>query len=265
MKTSDRMILGAILVFALIGAYWFLVLSPKRQEASKLSDRKAELEKQVSEQEQVTEFAEQARDQFPKYYGRMVVLGKAVPNAADSASLLVQLSKVSDDAGVKFSSIELSQTPSGAQAAPPPPSPAEAQPTATEAPGETTTTAAAPATEAAAANLPIGSTVGPAGLGVLPYNLTFNGSFFDVTDFVGGMDELIDIKDEARVSPDGRLLTIDGFALTADPRVGFPKLQADFAVTGYATPSDQGLTLGATPSGPEMAPQTTPTSAVVAP
>ena len=264
MKTSDRMILGAVLVFVLIGAYWFLVLAPKRQEASELSDRKAELEKQVSEQEQVAEFAEQARDQFSKYYGRMVVLGKAVPNAADSASLLVQLSKVSGDAGVKFSSIELSQTPSGAQAAPPP-SPAEAQPTATEAPGETTTTATAPATESAAANLPIGATIGPAGLGVLPYNLTFNGYFFDVADFIGGMNELIDIKDEARVSPDGRLLTIDGFALSPDPTAGFPKLQADFAVTGYATPSDQGLTLGATPSGPEMTPQTTPTSAVVAP
>jgi Pilus assembly protein, PilO len=268
MKTTDRAILGSVLVLVLIGAFWFLVLAPKRKEAREVSDRKAQLEQQVAGQEQVADFAEQARQEFPKYYGRMVVLGKAVPNAADSASLLVQVSKVSGDAGVEFKAIELGQGSGGAAPPPPPPSPTEGEPTATEAPGSETTTSTttpAPATEASAANLPIGSTVGPAGLGTLPYDLIFSGHFFDVADFISGMDELIDIKHATVVAPDGRLLTIDGFALTADPIDGFPKLQANFAVTAYATPSDQGLTLGATPGGPAPTPETTQTSAVVSP
>jgi hypothetical protein len=267
MKTTDRAILGSVAVLVLIGAFWFLVLSPKRKEASELSDRKAALERQITEQEQIADFAEQARQDFPKYYGRMVVLGKAVPDSADSASLLVQLSKVSDDAGVEFQGITLGQ--GGTAATPPPaPSPTEGAPTATEAPGSesaTTASTAAPATEASAANLPIGSSVGPAGLGTLPYDLTFTGYFFDVAGFIDGMDQLVDIKHGTLAAPDGRLMTVDGFALTADPKVGFPRLQADFAVTAFATPTGQGLTLGASPSGPATTPETTPTSATVTP
>ena len=53
---------------------------------------------------------------------------------------------------------------------------------------------AAPATETAAANLPIGATVGSAGLPTLPYDLDFKGNFFQVADFVSGLDELISLR-----------------------------------------------------------------------
>ena len=56
-----------------------------------------------------------------------------------------------------------------------------------------------------------------------------------------------------QVVANGRLLTIDGFALKAGGP-GFPTLDADFATTSYATPSDQGLTAGATPTGPASIP-----------
>lgn len=275
MKTTDRVILGSVLGLALIAAFWMLVLSPKRKEASAVADQVDQLEKEISEAEDVAEFANQARQQFPKYYGRMVVLGKAVPDQADSASLMVQLSKVSDNARVEFQEISVA---AGGSGTPAPAAPtgsaadAAANPSATDVPGgesgeASATPAAVPAaTESTAATLPIGATVGTAGLGTLPYNLTFSGRFFDVADFIDGMDNLVDIKHGTRVAPDGRLMTVDGFALTADPEVGFPKLQASFLVTAYSTPSSQGLTLGATPSGPGPAqPETTPTSATVTP
>jgi hypothetical protein len=211
----------------------------------------------------------------------MVVLGKAVPDQADSASLLVQLSKVSDKAGVEFQQISLAAGGSGTPApAAPTGSAAEAaaNPSATDVPGgesgaESSEASATPAassvpaaTESTAATLPIGATVGTAGLGTLPYDLTFSGHFFEVADFIDGMDNLVDIKHAAQVAPDGRLMTIDGFALAADPELGFPKLQASFLVTAYSTPSSQGLTLGATPAGPAPTqPATTPTSATVTP
>ena len=128
--------------------------------------------------------------------------------------------------------------------------------------------APAPATEASAAAVPIGSVVGPAGLPTLPYDLTLKGSFFDVPDFIGKIDGLVTpVGDGAQLSPDGRLLTINGFALQIKDAGPPPVLEATFVVTAYST-GDQGLTAGASPTGPAPTtpaePQTQPASAVVA-
>ena len=272
---KDRAILGSLAILGLLAAFWFMVLSPKRDQASELSATVTELESSLSEQEQVIAFAEQSRRNFPKYYGRLVVLGKAVPEQADTASLLVQLSKVSADADVEFLGIELGQT--GAAPAPVPEQSVAEQassPSVTDPPGEegestteaeVSSTAPAPATEAAAASLPIGATVGPAGLPILPYNLTFSGRFFDVSKFIAGLDDLVEMRSNGTVAADGRLLTIDGFSLSADEERGLPFLTASFAVTTYATPSTEGLTLGASPTAPAPGAEATPASAVVSP
>ena len=89
MKTTDRAVLSGLFLIALLAAFYFLVLAPKRQEASKLGTDIAALEASISEQEQTVAFAEEARKSFPKYYGRMVVLGKAAPEQADSAVLQI--------------------------------------------------------------------------------------------------------------------------------------------------------------------------------
>jgi hypothetical protein len=86
----------------------------------------------------------------------------------------------------------------------------------------------------------------------MPYNLTFSGDFFQVADFIGGIDSLIKTRG-SNVAVDGRLVTLDGFALNADPEAGFPHLSATFSVTTYLTPPSQGLTAGATPTEPAPA------------
>ena len=106
-----------------------------------------------------------------------------------------------------------------------------------------------PPTEAAASLLPLGASVGSAGLGVMPYSLTFSGDFFHVADFIKGIDSLVH-PDTATVAVDGRLVTLNGFALNADPELDFPHLDATFSVTTYVTPPSQGLTAGATSSEP---------------
>ena len=65
----------------------------------------------------------------------------------------------------------------------------------------------------------------------------------------------------AEVSPYGRLVTIDGFALQGGLPGSNPKLNATFALTTYVSPADQGLTAGASPTAP--ATTTQPASAVV--
>ena len=278
MKGTDRAILMGVLAVFVLGAFYFMVLSPKRKDAAKLSDEIAVLQGSISEQEQAATFAEEARRDFPTYYGRVVVLGKAVPEDADSASMLVQLNSISDSAQVDFLGIELSAsggatapaeaTPPPAEGAEPPaegtaPAGGEATPAST---GAATAPAPVPATETAVATLPIGATVGPAGLPALPYDLAFKGRFFSVADFIAGLDGLVRLRESSgQVDADGRLLTIDGFTLKGGAPGSSPELEAKFAVTSYVTPAEQGLTLGATPGGPAPVPgqpQTTPTASV---
>jgi len=300
---SDRIAMAAVAMLAVVGAFYLLVLSPKREEASKLEEDVAQLRQTIDQEKQVVAFAEEARKEFPTYYGRLVVLGKAAPEQGDSASLIVQVNRISRKAKVDFQQIKLGQatstgptptpaltqgdnssTPSsGAPASgstPPaagttPPPAAGTTPPAggtAPAPGSTpasTTATPAPATEASAATLPIGATVGPAGLPVIPYELLFRGRFFQVADFIEGIDELVHIRDpKQKIVADGRLLTIDGFALGGDQKAGFPTLTANFSVTSYSTPPDQGLMAGATPTGPAAAataqPGTVPASTGVA-
>jgi Tfp pilus assembly protein PilO len=245
MKGSDRTVLIAIPIVALIIGFWMLVLSPKREEASKLEDEVTQLESDVAAQQQVVEAAEQARQDFPEDYQKVVTLGKAVPQDDDTSSLLAQLGGISRRAGVEFMSLELKTDSEAA----PPPDATGGTPSVEEPATESNGPAAAAATESAAALLPIGAAVGTAGLPVMPYALQFRGDFFHVADFVHGLDNRVSTDDE-KVLASGRLITIDGFTLKADPERGFPNLQASFAVTTYLTPETQGLTAGATPSGP---------------
>ena len=280
MKGSDKAVVMGVIVAIVLAGFYFKVVSPKRQKASSLSTDITMLQSQIAEQQQVAQFAEDARQHFPAYYGRLVVLGKAVPADADTPSLLVQLNTLADRTGVKFNGLELSaDSGSASTAAPAAPStttpsdgstPSDSSSTSTSTPTAGTTTPTA-ATEATAANLPLGAAVGTAGLPVMPYDLTFEGSYFDVANFLKGIDDLVHMRGTGQVSADGRLLTVGGFSLalaeneTAGPN---PNLEVSLSVTSYLTPSDQGATAGASPSGPGSSltqPQTQPASATVAP
>ena len=276
MRANERMIFIGVGLVALVVGFYLLVLAPKRDKVSELQGQIDQLHSSITSAEQQASYGEQARQDFPKYYGRMVVLGKAVPAEADTASLLVQLNSISDQTHLDFRSIGTADGGSGSGAsaggaaatgssAPTSPTGAaqaaastastanSATPTSTGSSASAATPAVAPATEASAAALPIGATVGPAGLPTLPYDLSMRGSYFNVADFIGKVDGLVEpVGDGAQLSPDGRLLTIGGFNLQLRGTGPSPRLKADFVINAYSTGS-QGLTLGASPSGPAPA------------
>jgi Tfp pilus assembly protein PilO len=235
----------------LLLAFWFLVLSPKRDEAATLGEEVATLEASVAEQEQAAASAEMAKADYADNYHRLVVLGKAVPGDDDSASLISQTQTLAERAGIDFRSIIIADSVDAEVAAPAPAaaeSTVDAPPSGVE--GATAVPATtAPATETAAATLPIGSTVGPAGLPVMPYDLTFRGDFFDIADFMAKLDGLVR-TDGGGVGVNGRLLTVDGFTFHSDTKKRFPFLGADLHVTSFVAPADQGLTAGATETAP---------------
>lgn len=287
MNLSDRNVFLVVPLIAAVAAFWFLALSPKQDKAKELDSQVSKLQSDIAEQRQATQEGRVARKHFPRDYHRLVVMGKAVPADDETASLLVQIMNVARRDGVSFRAIKLTSTGSAAPAATPtapaPSSGSASSGSVSTTSGSSSTTSGsasttpasaspAPATETAAASLPIGATVGSAGLPTLPYQLTFRGNFFQLADFLAGVDRLVK-TDKARIISDGRLVTVDGFALGPDDLKQFPVLKATMVITTYVLPSDQGLTSGATPSSPPAAsaapasatttgsPPATPTSA----
>lgn len=234
-SSASRIVMAMLVVAALAAAFWILLLSPKRDEAKQLAAQVDEVKASLAQHRAEVAEAEDARREFPTQYQRLVVLGKAVPGDDDTASMFVQVNRTAENASISFDDLELEPS-SGSTEAPSVP---------TSGPGERPVSA----TEAAASVLPLGASIGPAGLGVLPYSLTFKGNFFDIADFIKGLDSLVKSNNE-KVTVDGRLITLDGFALEAEQDSGFPQLEAHFAMTTYLTPPSQGVTGGATPSAP---------------
>lgn len=254
MRGADRAIMLAVPLVALALAFIFLVISPKRNEVSQLDEEATALQATIDAGDAQIAAAKEARKRFPKDYGRLVKLGRAVPEDGDQATFVYDISELGRRNDLVFQDFEVLAGATSDQA--PTPAPAETPATDPEAPTDPeaapTDTAPTLATEATAALLPLGATVGPAGLPVMPYGVTFRGSFFDMADFLGSLDSTVLTKGpNPEVS--GRLMTIDSFVFTADPNKGFPKIQSNLALTTYITAPDEGLAAGATPAGPPPA------------
>jgi hypothetical protein len=243
MSSTNRLIVAMVAAAGLGAAFWMLALSPKRQEASELSEQATVVQESLAEHRTEVAQALEARREFPVDYQQLVVLGKAVPGDDDTPSLLVQLNQVAKRADVSFRNITLDAASGTAEAVPPPAAPVE------ESTGGVAASTPISATEAAASTLPLGAAIGPAGLAVMPYTLTFKGDFFHLADFIKGLDSLVKTEN-AQVEVNGRLMTVDSFTLAADSNRGFPFLEASFSVTTYLTPPGQGVTAGATPASP---------------
>jgi Tfp pilus assembly protein PilO len=247
MTPTNRLILAMLVIGAMAVAFWMLALSPKREEVSTLDKEVAAVEASLSQHRAEVAQGLEARDQFSSDYQQLVVLGKAVPGDDDTASLLVELNRIAKRSKVKFDTFTLA---------------AEGEASSEEAStSEQSSEESVSPTEVAASTLPLGATVGSAGLAVMPYKLDFRGDFFKFANFIRGLDSLVRTKN-ANVTVDGRLITIDGFKLQADSEVGFPRLEANVAVTTYLTPPSQGITAGASPTGPGAA-TATPASTTI--
>jgi Tfp pilus assembly protein PilO len=258
MKSSNRLVISILVVAALAIGFWVLALGPKREEANELAGQVEEQRLALAAARSKAAEAVDARRRFPVDYRRLVTLGQAAPASDETASLLVELNHIANDAEVKFDSIQLASTGETTVAAPTAPTTPTAPSTETPS-GAVPASTTVPPTEAAAAVTPLGASVGPAGLAVMPYTLSFSGDFFQIADFIEGIDSLVHTG-SSKVAVDGRLVTLDGFALTGAAKDGFPQLSANFAVTTYLTPPGQGLTAGATSTAPAPA-VTTPAEA----
>jgi Tfp pilus assembly protein PilO len=230
-KKRTNLLLVAMLVVALLAAaFWMVLLSPKREEAQKLGGQIETVETSLAQHRSEAAAAAAAKRSFPQDYARLVVIGKAVPSGDETPSLLVQLNHLAIRSGASFDVLTLNGEGEEAPATP---------------------SAAASPTEAEASLLPLGASVGPAGLAAMPYSLTFKGDFFQIASFVEGLDRLVKTTNR-ELAVNGRLITIGSFSLApVEGEDASSTLEASFSVTTYVTPPGEGLTGGASLSGPE--------------
>lgn len=267
-RSSGRLIVSILVVVVLAIGFWVLLLSPKREEADKLGKEAQQLTSSIEAGQSELTAADAAKRSFPTDYRQLVVLGQAAPAGDETASLLVELEEIANASGVEFKSIQLASSGGEEAAAAPAPSPAPEAASA-GAPGAVQAAATVPPTELAASLLPLGASIGPAGLYVMPYTLEFSGNFFGISRFIRNVDRLV-LPGGSGIAVDGRLITIGGFSLVsgaetgegeeAGAESGSSQLAATLTVTTFLSPPGQGVTAGATPSAPApAAPESTTT------
>jgi Tfp pilus assembly protein PilO len=273
----DRKIVIALLPLLLIGVYWFLILSPKRKEAQKLST-------QVTSAQQARDAAvaqantlAQAKADFAKQYAQMVRLGKAIPTQVDMPSLLVQLNAAARGTGIQFGDMKVGARVAAAPVSTPTPGATPSTGTtgttgatgSTSAPpvaagGATAQTSFGKATEAAnnaaatgnaqaaAQSQPAVPQITPGapvpGLDTVPLTFTFGGKFNNLADFFHRLKRFVHVTN-SKISVQGRLITIDSLKFTSSAQ-NFPFIEADVSATVYLSPKDGGTTAGATSAGP---------------
>lgn len=233
MIRTNHILIAVVAAVVASAGFYFGVLAPKREEASKL---KASVDTAKQElkaaQSDLADFR-QAKESYATSYASIVRLGKAVPADDDVRSLMVQLDSAATRSRVDFRAIKVG---TGTAAAP------VAAPAAAGAPGA----AAAPA-------LPPGVTVGAAGFPTMPFSFTFTGGFFRLSEFFSQLERFVKVRNQ-NIAVSGRLLTVDSLTLEPD-QTGFPNIKAEVGATSYLVSPAEGPTGGATPQGPAAAAQ----------
>jgi Tfp pilus assembly protein PilO len=282
----DRKILMLIIPLVVLAGYWFLILGPKRDEASVAADELAQQEQRLDTAKAAAEQAKSAQNAFESDFTEVVRLGKAIPASVDMPSLIVQLDRAAEGTDIHFTKIATGERDASAAPVPATPAPStdssasgapvaaggetassssgtavesanNAQATANQnaanaeqsgvAPTDTQTSTGGVDPTAAATTDATGATT-TTGLETVPLELEFVGDFFDLADFFHDVKRFVRVANK-NVLVGGRLLTVEGVQWASDAEL-FPRLKATIKATVYLAPKSEGTTAGATPQGP---------------
>jgi hypothetical protein len=286
LSDRDRKIVMIVVPVVLLLGYWFLVLTPQRNDASKAAGELAKQEKRRDAAQQRVQSLDQAKSSFGKDYAELVKLGKAIPTTVDMPSLIVQLDSAARGTDIEFTKIAAGQASQSAAQPQQQGSGGKAQSGAgqaaqgaqngvnnanssTQAGDQAAKKSGAEASDAktsesSGGGLPVGggqaggssddSAGGcAAGLECVPLDFEFKGGFFELSDFFHRLKRFVKAAND-RLVVGGRLLTIDAVKFASDAD-SFPALKTEVKATVYLSPAEEGATAGATPQGPG---QTTP-------
>jgi Tfp pilus assembly protein PilO len=226
MTTSNKtLLLGVAAAVVAIAAFYFLALGPKRDEIAKLDAGIAAKTTELEQARLTLTTYEQARGTYKENYATLVRLGKAVPADDDVRSLLVQIEATADRSGVDFQKLEI-----GSGAAP-------------------ATGDAPPATEGELAKAPGTVAIAGGALSAMPFNLTFNGGYFDLQTFLARLERFVSVNNE-NLDATGRLLRLESIKLAPGPE-GFPQMRAEVAAAAYMVPAPEAVPAAAAATATE--------------
>jgi hypothetical protein len=230
---NKTLLIAVVAAAAATAAFWFLVLAPKREEATALEAQISTKQSEVAAAQQTLVSYQKSKANYGKNYASVVRLGKAVPEDDDVRSLLVQLDAEAGGTHVDFRTIQIGG--SGAPSA-----------------------AAADAAGATGTKPPPGAvSVGSAGFSAMPFTFSFRGTFGNLSQFFSRMERFVTLRNK-QLNVTGRLLRLETIDLQVD-QAGFPNIRAQIGANSYLVPETQGLTAGATAQGPGTAtPAATP-------
>ena len=277
----DRKIVLVLLPLILLAGYWFMVLSPKRAESAKVTEEltKARGERDTA-QAQVGQL-NAAKASFASDYQTVIRMGKAIPEAVDMPSLLVQLDRSARGTGIDIREIKVSQAAASGGGAP-----TSTPPAGGSGPGAGGTGAQSPmgktaqgagnavndanaksqqsadagggaagggaAPGGAAGGAPAGGAQQAPGLSSVGLQFQLTGDFFDMADFFHRMKRFVRVVNDQIVIR-GRLISVDTFSFKVDEATG--ELEADVNATVYLSPkASGGVDAGASPAGPSPTP-----------
>ena len=210
-QVSLTPVLAIGLVIILVAAF-FALISPKRNEASRLDSEIAALETEIAlgSKPVVSTDPEVEID-----VADLFRLSKAMPDADDMPGIILELNAIASSAGVRFVAIQPQ--------------------------------AAVPAADYHA----------------LPITLTFEGNYYDLTDFLYRLRNLVSVK-EGVLDASGRLYTLDQIDMSEGER-GFPGIKAQLTLSAYAfgataAPGAPAPAGGATPPATDTTQTTTGTT-----
>jgi Tfp pilus assembly protein PilO len=240
MTARDRIVVSVLAAAVAIGGFWVLMLGPKRNEASKLATQIAAARAQLDTARQQAQTAAEPPSALASDFATIARAGKAIPAQPEMPSLLYQLESTARSSHIDFTKLDVQAQQPGA---------APSQPASS---GTGSTTSGGPSASSSAA----GQAKAPPAPAFqsLPFSLTFKGSFFTLSDFLKRLDDFVSVRG-GQLAVTGRLLSIDGIALSAAPE-GFPHMEASVAAEAYMLPSAQAAPAAAAPG----AAGSTPTS-----
>jgi hypothetical protein len=228
---SSKILIPAVLGVVVVAAFYFLALSPKRDEVAQLDTEITAKQAELDQSKATLVSYQDSKGRYEANYRTLVRMGKAVPADDDVRSLLVQLSDAADRSKVSFDAINVGAS------------------------------GAAPATETAAASTgalapaPGTVAVGSAGFSAMPFSFGFEGSFFRLSDFFNRLEDFVTVQNQ-KIDVTGRLLLVGSISVT--PSQGMKQLEARVGAASYLVPKVTGVAGAPAVAGTAAAPGATP-------
>jgi len=212
MTGRDRLVVLVLVALGLVGASWWFVVAPERQQAANADQQ---LVTDTQARDGVLGQVAQARAAVAGYATTKTALGaidRAVPTTGDVSDLIRQLATTAGAKHVDFRVISLTPAAPGAAApAPTPPPSTAATSGAGAAPGSAPLTGSASSPAAVPA----------ATVNTLTFSFTFVGGYLDLERFLRAINAYA-ATDSAGLKASGRLLSVKSIALAPSGSAGSP-------------------------------------------